>query len=529
MSDTQTRDRTPRQAVDGARDRATAVLDGFTTGQKTTTVLAVVALLVAGMFFMRWVSQPSMVPLFSNLSMADAAAITTELDTQGTSYQLADGGRTIMVDRTEQAPLRLAMSGAGLMPSDGDGFALLDNHGVTTSEFIQNVDYQRAVAGELSSTISSMDIVDSARVHLVMPSDDLFMQDAKMATASVLLTLRGQAQPTPMQIQAIVNLVAGSVEGLDPAQVTITDTAGNVLAAPGADGQMAAMGDARQYQTTSFETKLASSVQAMLQRVVGPDAAVVTVTADLNFDTMAETTERFGNDGPGEGIPLETTITNENYTGIGPEQAGVLGPEGQIIGAGNGEETTYTLEDGSTRFAVDRTVSEILAAPGAVNRLSVAVLLDANSPAAADPQAVQALVQAAVGFDGARGDLIEVGALPFDDAAALAAEEAAEAAAAAAAQERMFYLIRTVGSVAIVMLVLFLAWRSARKSMPVREPRIVPIDIAELDVAEDDDDLIDYEVPELRAGPSLTDEVSELIDSQGDDVAGLLRGWMAER
>ncbi len=524
MSDTTTRDRAPRNTVDEARERTTGVLAGFTTGQKTMTVLAVVGLLLAGMFFMRWVSTPSLVPLFSNMAPADAAAITEELDAQGASYELADGTSTILVDRADQAPLRLAMSGAGLMPTANAGFALLDDHGVTTSEFIQNVDYQRAVEGELSTTIAAMDIVDTTRVHLVMPEADLFTQDGRRATASVMLGLTPMATPTPMQIQAIVNLVAGSVEGLAPTDVTVTDTTGAMLATPGEDGQMAAFGDARQYQTATFEGRLAAGVQEMLQRVVGADAAVVTVTADLDLDTVAETTERFGN-GEQEGIPLETTITSETFESIGADQAGILGPDGQIIGGGPGEVTTYTLEDGTTRFAVDRTVQEILAAPGAVNRLSVSVLLDADVIAAGggDPQAVQAMVEAAVGFDAARGDLVEVTTLPFDDAAAEAAEEAALAAEAAAAQDRMFNLIRIVGSVLIVLIVLLLAWRSGRKAMPVRQPRSIPDDVTRREVSHQD-----LKTPELDQGPSLTDEVAQIVESQGD-MAGLVRGWMAER
>lgn len=529
MADPTLRQRSPRDAVDAARERTAGVLDGFTTGQKTTTVLAVLALVVAGAYFMRWAAAPTMAPLFSNLAPADAAAITGELDGMGATYELADGGRTILVDRADQAALRLDMSGAGLMPEGGSGFALLDDHGVTTSEFIQNVDYQRAVEGELATTIGAMDIVESARVHLVMPADDLFLQDNQMATASVMLALRGGATPTPMQIQSIVNLVAGSVEGLEPTRVTVTDTDGAMLAAPGEEGQLAALGDARQFQTASFESRLASDVETMLQRVVGPDAAVVSVAADLDFDTVAETSETFGDGGPATGIPLESTVTNETFTGIGADQTGILGPDGQILGGGAGEETTYALEDGTTRFAVDRTVREILAAPGAVNRLSVAVLIDEGA-GGADAAAVQALVEAAVGFDAARGDVVEVSALPFDTTAADAAAEAAEAAAAAASQAQMMDLVRMVGAIVIVLVVLLLAWRSARRAIPAREPRSIPLDLAELDAGDDDDDAIaEFEFPVLETGPSITDEVAHMIDAQGEEMAGILRGWMAEK
>lgn len=524
--------RTPGGVATQVRDRATDVLDGFTSGQKAMTALAVVALVLAGMFFMRWVSEPSMAPLFANLDPEDAAAITDELTTRGIDYELADGGRTILVPRAEQLGLRLDMSSVGLVPADSDGYALLDENGITTSEFQMRVDYQRAVEGELARTITAMDAVETAAVHLVIPEEDLFRQDNEMATASVLLTTAGDI--SPMQVQSIVNLVAGSVQGLQPEQVTITDAAGNLLHQPGEDGMSAAAGDMRQYQTSSFETSLATDVEAMLEQVVGPGAASVTVTADLNFDRIQQTTETFGDPdgGPATGIPLETMTTTEEFEGVGAPTIGVLGPDGQALVGGEGETTTYTLTDGSTRFAVDRQVSDILSAPGSINRLSVAVVLDAGADGS-DAAEIQGLVEAAVGFDAARGDLVQVSALAFDTTADEEAAAAAEAAASAASRGQMMDLVRTVGTVLIVMIVLFLAWRSAKKSLPERQVETIPLDLNALSGTDDEDDgddhalSIDEALLEIESGPNISEEVAALIDGQGDDMAGLLRGWMA--
>lgn len=527
MSDTTTTQRSPQQVAGQVKDKTSEILQGFTAGQKTTTALAVLALIVAGLFFMRWVSEPSLAPLFTNLAAEDAGPITEELTARGISYELTDGGRTILVPREQQLGLRLDMSSQGLVPADSDGYALLDANGITTSEFQMRVDFQRAVEGELARTISSMDAVEGASVHLVIPEDDLFTQDNEMATASVLLTTAGNL--SPMQVQAIVNLVAGSVQGLQAQSVTVTDASGNLLHQPGEDGTAAAAGDMRQYQTSSFESRLASSVEEMLQQVVGPGNAIVTVNADLNFDRIQQTTETFGNgNGAADGgIPLQSTTTTETYEGVGAPSVGVLGPDGQPLVGADGETTNYTLTDGSTSFAVDRSVQDILSAPGSVNRLSVAVLLDANAEGS-DSAQVQALVEASVGFSAERGDIIEVSALPFDASAAEEAAAEAEAAAAAASRAQMFEMIRTVGSVLIVMIVLFLAWRSAKKSLPQREVETIPLDLAALEVTDDeDDDEVDEDLLAIESGPNLTDEVTALIDGQGDDMAGLLRGWMA--
>ena len=130
MADTITRERSPQQLAEQARGKANDVLSGFTTGQKTTTALAILALLAAGMFFMRWVSEPSMAPLFTNLEAEDAAAITDELTARGVDYELSDGGRTVMVPRSDQLGLRLDMSSAGLVPSNTAGYSLLDENGI---------------------------------------------------------------------------------------------------------------------------------------------------------------------------------------------------------------------------------------------------------------------------------------------------------------------------------------------------------------------------------------------------------------
>ncbi len=539
-----TRQRSASVVVDQVRSRTSSILGGFTTGQKTMTVLAAAALVLGALFFVRWISTPSMAPLFTDLAAADAAAITDELDSAGIPYELADGGRTILVPRERVYETRLDMSAQGMPGSSSDGYALLDQQGITTSEFRQRVDYQRAMEGELAATISSIEAVQQASVHLVIPEDDLFSDDATRATASVLVQTRPGQTIAPGQVQAIVNLVAASVEGLDPSDVAVADQTGRVLAAPGEEGRHMAAGDARAAQTAAFEDRLASSLEEMLGAVVGDGNAVVQVNAQLDFDARETTSETFGGDGPRTGIPLSQQQTTETYTGTGAEQVGVLGPEGQPIN-GAGDQTDYQLNDVATQFAVDRVVTQVSTAPGAVQRLSVAVLLDDGAPNQPNPAEVRSLVEAAVGFNPERGDLslpcfplaARLGTAGQHAALALAGWIAALALPDAAAEleamaeqesrEQMMALARTGGAILIVLIVLLLAWRSAKRAMP---PRTVPIDLTTLEL-DDDLDEDEEERPALTAPrpPTVQDEVAQLIDSQPDDVAQLLRGWLAER
>src|SRR3954470_5859891 len=205
----------------------------FTPGQKAVTIFAVIALAVGGYFFATWASTPSYSALFSNLSSKDASAIVESLQKSGTSYELANGGTTIMVPQDQVYDLRLQLSGEGLPGESDTGYALLDQQGITTSDFMQQVNYQRALEGELATTIKSIDGVEAATVHLVMPQKDVFADDQDKTTASVLVQSSATKPLSNQQVQAIVHLVASSVEGLDPTQVTVAGADGKILSTGG--------------------------------------------------------------------------------------------------------------------------------------------------------------------------------------------------------------------------------------------------------------------------------------------------------
>lgn len=247
-----------RATLTSVLSRARDTWASFTTGQKTVTVLITAALLVGAVMLVRWTSAASYAPLFNNLPPADASAIVDKLSADGVPYELTDGGATILVPQEQVYDLRLQMSGQGLPSGGTDGYALLDAQGLTTSEFQQQVGYQRALEGELRKTIESIDGVEAASVHLAIPTRDVFATEQDKPTASVLVTTRPGASIASGQVAAIVNLVAASVAGMDPTDVTVADSTGRVLSVAGQPGGLAA-GDQRAQQTADFEARTASA------------------------------------------------------------------------------------------------------------------------------------------------------------------------------------------------------------------------------------------------------------------------------
>ncbi len=320
----------------------------FTPGQKAVTVAAVLALLVGGYFFATWASKPSYSALFSNLSSKDASAIVESLQKSGTAYELANGGGTILVPKDQVYDLRLQLSGEGLPGESETGYALLDQQGITTSDFMQHTNYQRALEGELSSTIKAIEGVEAATVHLVIPQKDVFADDQNKTTASVLVQSSANEPLSNQQVQAIVHLVASSVEGLDPEQVTVAGADGKILST-GGGAAVASGGDSgSDSQTVAFQNRLNASLQNMLDSVVGPGHAVVTTTAELDYDQTETTSERYTSD-PSVAA-LSESISREAYNGNGTGTGGVLGPDNIQVPSG------MTSSSGTGQYEQSNTV-----------------------------------------------------------------------------------------------------------------------------------------------------------------------------
>src|SRR4051794_18297330 len=380
--------------------RITDAFKSFTPGQKAVTITAVIALVIGGYFFATWASKPSYSILFNNLSTKDASAIVDSLQKSGTSYELANDGQTILVPQDQVNTLRLSLSGEGLPGDAGTGYALLDQQGITTSDFMQHTNYQRALEGELANTIKSIEGVEAATVHLVMPQKDVFADNQDQPTASVLVASKANQPLSGQQVQAIVHLVASSVEGLDPTQITVAGADGKILSTGGGEAIGTGGDNSAEAQTVAFQNRMNPSLQNMLDSVVGPGHAVVTTTALLDFDQTQTTSKTYTSD-PSVAA-LSESISREAYNNGAQGTGGVLGPDNiQVPNGATSTTGTGQYENSSTvrNNAVNEINETRQSAPGAVKKLNVAVLLDSTTAGTVDSAQVQQLVSVAAGVD----------------------------------------------------------------------------------------------------------------------------------
>ena len=512
----------------------------FSAGQKAVAVVGSAALLLAAVLVFRWAATPDYAPLYTSLASEDASAIIDELNSEGVGYQLADGGSTIMVPRDQVYDTRIAVSGKGLpSSSDGGGYSLLDGQGLSTSQFQEQTAFKRAMEGELSHTIEAIDGVNTAVVHLALPPAKVFADEQNPPTASILLDTSPGTTLSAEQVQAVVHLVASSIDGLSPDKVTVADSEGRVLTTSDGTGGIGI--GARDQQVDEFQKQTSDRIQTMLDRVLGAGNSTVQVTADLDFDKSVSETTTYNRD-PDQ-TPLSASTSTEKYSGPGggAGSTGVVGPDGQM-GASTtttGGASNYVKESTTEDNAVGSTVEHRETAPGSINSLHVGVVLDAAATRTIDPNEVRSLISAAVGIDPKRGDTVQVSSMIFDRTADKAA--AAELAQAAAADKRAKTIetLRNAGIALAVLAILLLAWvrgrrrnraQAAATTYLAEQIRQDTADRARRAAAlETTPALAVLERPEPTEAERTRDELSVLVEKQPEHVAALLRGWLAER
>jgi flagellar M-ring protein FliF len=398
-------------------------------GAARMAAMAAVTLALVGFFsfLMVRVTTPQMVPLFTNLSMEDSASIVKDLERQGVVYEIRGDGAIIAVPQDKVARLRMKLAESGLPKGGGVGYEIFDKSdalGATT--FIQNINHLRALAGELARTIRSLDRVENARVHLVLPERPLFSRDKVDASASIVLKVNGSLQP--QQVRAIRHLVASAVNGLKPERVSVIDESGKLLA-DGAGDDNTMNGAAADDRKVAYENRVRKEVEAIVTSVVGPDRARVQINADFDVNRITQTSDKFDPDGRVV-RSSQTREENSSTAGTGDNAVSVgneLPNAGKTSGGSGGNRDQNSKTEEIVNYEISRTTKTEVIEAGRVNRISAAVLVDGTYTKDAKGQSVYkprpkeeidriaALVRSAIGFDAKRGDQVEVVNLRFAD------------------------------------------------------------------------------------------------------------------
>ena len=364
--------------------------------------------------------------LYGNLDESDAAAVVDWLKGKNIPYQIRDNGHSILVPAATLHETRLSLASAGLPQGSGVGYEIFDKQSFALTDFVQKVNYTRALQGELARTIASLGPVESARVHLALPEKRLFKNQQKPATASVIIKLRAGRRLNESQVQGIVHLVSSSVEGLSPEHVTVINQNGNVLTRSNQGGLAGNLSpDMLDYQM-QVERHLEERAQALLDKALGEKKSMVRVTAQLDFARFEKTEELYDPEEPvirSEQVSEEKT-GSEIVGGIPGVQSNLQGNTNQAAGS----TPPSSRSQRTTNYEISKVVSKTVNPVGTIKKLSVAVLVADRVVPATDKEpektvprspeelnSLKNMISSALGVDKARGDKIEVTSMPFTE------------------------------------------------------------------------------------------------------------------
>lgn len=540
------------------------------TGRLLALAATAIALIGVLIFLGTRYSSPTMGLLYSNLDPKDSGEISAKLDALAVPYTVRPDGTAIMVPADQVGRLRVAMASNGLPHGGSVGFELFDKpEGLGTTDFVQNINEMRALEGELERTIDSIDAIDSARVHLVLPKRELFSREIQQPSASIMVKVRGGQQLGKSQIAAIQNLVASAVPGLKSFRVTIVDQNGTLLARATDDPSQSLditndTDDAR----VAYETRLSRSIEEMLEQSLGPGRARVEVSADMDFDRVTTASETY--DPNGQVVRSTETVseTNQNTEANDTQPVTVQTnlPEGQQTNAGSGANSGSQSKRSqeTTNYEISKNVTTQTRQAGTVKRLSVAVLVDGVYTSDKDGKTtyqprsdgeikqIADLVKTASGFNDKRGDQIKVVNLRFVAAETGIVEDKpiilglSKADLISLFEKLIFAIVVVLVGLLVVRPLVTRAIEATREAAnagggmmpaaagggalpPPGTMGALPGPGGSLMMAEggeDEDSMIDIGMVEGRVKASSMKKIGEIVDKHPDEAVAIIRSWM---
>lgn len=511
------------QAIRQYLEKLREFWSGLNLNQKVLIVGAVVLIIAAVTFSSSTLMKTDYVPLYTELDPADAYAITTKLTELNIPYQLADDGATITVPTEQKYPARLQMAGANL-PKSTAGLELFTTTNFGETDMDKKVKYQMALQGELIRTIESLNKVDTAKVNLAVPEKSLFTEKQEDPTASVVVTVKPNEELTRKEVTSIIHLVASSIEGLKPENVTLVDSEGNLLSST-----MSGLNDvtstmeltqAQVAMKQRQEKELQEKAQSMLEQILGPRKAVVRVVAELNFDDKSLKKETYGPNSftRSERIYDESSTATEQTTGGIPGTETNV-PSYQQAGTGNGGVTSSQKSEKIRNYEIDKEEVNQRFAVGDVKRLTVSVVVD-KSLDTQQTQQIQDTVANAVGFSQDRGDTISVVGMKFTQA-----EQPMPEKGWIEVSIQYWWLLVPLLLVLAAALIFLIRTLTVKPVVVTEEAGFEALVEEEIKV----EDLLDRDLsPEERELKRIREEIEKLVDTKPEEVANILRTWLLD-
>jgi flagellar M-ring protein FliF len=533
-------------------------------GPVRLAVLAGAGIAIIGMiiYFASRFSTAQMDLLYGDLAPGDAKGIIAELEDRNIPYQMADNGASILVPSDQVLKLRVQMAEMAMPSGATVGYELFDStSALGSTQFTQNINMVRALEGELSRTIRSIEGVEGARVHLVLPRREPFTREQVDPSASVVLHMRGR-RLQPGQVIAIQNLIAASVPSMKPAQVAIIDERGTMLAS-GQDDAGAMAASTQEEMRKAEERRLAQSIETLLERTVGPGKVRAEVVAEMDFNRTVTNRESYDPEGQvlrSSTTTEETASSNDTVEGVSVAQNL---PDGTLNQNGGPTSQEHRTEE-TVNYEITKIVTNEIKEAGQVRRLSVAVMVDgvtgtdANGDKTWEPRSeeemnkINALVRSAMGYDQTRGDQIEVVNMRFVDSEDLFAGEDIWRFAGFTKEEIM-KIAEGLGVAIVAILVILLVVRPlvtrAFENLPsgadqaggglltaemagapqLTGPGGVPMPAGMMGVPddlEDAEELIDIDKVEGRVKASSLRKIGEIVDKHPEEALSIIRNWL---
>jgi flagellar M-ring protein FliF len=512
-------------------DKLRATWSGLETRSQLTLVVSAVAVVAVLYLVYSFSSKPSFSTLATGLDPAQTGQAEKALASAGVTYRIDGAGTSISVRSGQESQARVALAEKGVLNNGHVGFELFDKSSLSTTDFQQQVDYQRALEGEIAMTIEQIQGVSSATVQLVLPQDSLFSDQQTKPTAAVLVN--GGSNLDASTLRGIAHLVASSVKNLDAQNVTITDETGTLLW-PSGDGGAGANASTKLQADNLYASQLEGQINALLTSTLGAGKAIARVHADLDVDqtTIAKVTYAK------KGTPLTKNVDSETLKSKGGAASVPSGTTANATpsyaasatASGAGSSSDYSHTTGQTSFGVNRTVERSVVAPGTVRKLDVALVVDKSVPAA-QVTALQKSVASLAGITPKRGDTIAVTQIAFAKPKKVPVQ--AKPSPIAGVMANPLGLARDVGIGIAALVFLFLIRRSLKRregEQSVPEPTWLRelesgFTVAELEAAPARRALPPIEDPERDA---LRTQVEEIVQRQPEAIASQVATWMKE-